>query len=103
MEELNVIVAIPEAVLDDADYNIWNEVKPLLLEAYGLAFDQAVFYGVNAPYVWPTNIVAAATAAGNFVTAGSVGGLYDDVMGENGLIAKVEEDGNLVNWPVCGM
>jgi len=102
-EELNVIVAIPEAVLDDADYDIWAEVKPLLLEAYGLAFDQAVFYGINAPYVWPTNIVAAATAAGNFVTAGSLGDLYDDVMGENGLIAKVEEDGYLVNGHVCAM
>lgn len=102
-EELNVIVAIPEAVLDDADYDIWAEVKPKLLEAYGLAFDQAVFYGVNAPAVWPTNLVSAATAAGNFVTLGSNGDLYDDILGEDGVIAKVEEDGFMVNGHVAAM
>lgn len=102
-EELNVIVAIPESVLDDSDYDIWSEVKPKLLEAYGLAFDQAVFYGVNAPAVWPTNIVAAATAAGNFVTLGSLGDLYDDILGEDGVIAQVEEDGFMVNGHVAAM
>lgn len=103
VEELNVIVAIPEAVLDDSDYDIWNEVRPKLLEAYGLAFDQAVFYGINAPAVWPTNIVTSATAAGNFVTLGSIGDLYDDILGENGVIAKVEEDGFMVNGHVASM
>lgn len=102
-EELNVIVAIPEAVLDDADYDIWAEVKPKLLEAYGLAFDQAVYYGINAPAVWPQNIVAASIAAGNFVTIGSVGDLYDDILGDNGLIAKVELDGFMVNGHVAAM
>lgn len=102
-EELNVIVAIPEAVLDDSDYDIWSEVRPKLLEAYGLAFDQAVFYGLNAPAVWPTNLVAAATSAGNFVTLGGVGDLYDDILSENGVIAKVEEDGFMVNGHVAAM
>lgn len=103
-EELNVIVAIPESVLDDSDYDLWNEVKPKLLEAYGLAFDQAVYYGINAPAVWPTNIVASATAAGNFVTLGGSGGdLYDDILGVGGVIAKVEEDGFMVNGHVAAM
>lgn len=102
-EELNVIVAVPESVLDDSDYDIWAEVKPKLLEAYGLAFDQAVYYGINAPASWPTNIVAAATAAGNFVTLGGVGDLYDDILSENGVIAKVEEDGFMVNGYVSAM
>jgi HK97 family phage major capsid protein len=102
-EELNVIVVIPESVLDDADYDIWAEVRPKLLEAYGLAFDQAVLYGVNAPAIWPTNIVAAATASGNFVTLNSLGDIYDDIMGENGVIAKVEEDGYMVTGHVAAM
>lgn len=102
-EELNVIVAIPEAVLDDSDYDIWSEVRPKLLEAYGLAFDQAVFYGINAPAVWPTNLVAASTSAGNFVTLGGVGDLYDDILSENGIISKVEEDGFMVNGHVAAM
>lgn len=100
-EELNVIVAIPEAVFDDADYNIWDEAKPKLLEAFGLAFDQAVFYGINAPAVWPTNIVAASIAAGNFVTLGSLGDIYNDIMKEGGVIAKVEEDGFMVDGHVA--
>ena len=102
-EELAVIVAIPENVLDDSDYDIWAQVKPKLVEAFGLAFDQAVFYGINAPAIWPDNIVTAATAANNYVALGSVGDLYDDIMNENGVIAKVEEDGFMVNGHVASM
>ena len=102
-EELAVIVAIPENVLDDSDYDIWAQVRPKLLEAFGLAFDQAVFYGVNAPAIWPDNIVSAAMAAGNFVPLASVGDIYADIMSEDGVIARVEEDGFMVNGHVAAM
>jgi HK97 family phage major capsid protein len=102
-EELAVIVAIPENVLDDTDYDIWAQVKPKLLEAFGLAFDQAVYYGVNAPAIWPDNLVSAAMATNNYVLLGSNGDLYDDIMGEDGVIAKVEEDGFMVNGHVAAM
>lgn len=103
-EELNVIVPIPESVLDDADYDIWAEVRPKLIEAYGVAIDQAVFYGTNAPASWPTCIVTGAVAAGNVVTVGSVGtDLYDEIMAEGGLISKVEEDGYMVNGHISDM
>ena len=108
-EELNVIVAIPEAVLEDSDYDIWAEAKPKLLEAYGLAFDQAVFYGINAPAAWPEAIVTAASAAGKFVTIGSindsngVNNIYSDIMGVGGVISKVEESGYMVNGNVASM
>ncbi len=102
-EELNVIVAIPESVLDDSDYDIWAEVRPKLIEAYGLAFDRAVLYGENAPAIWPSNIVAAATAAGNFVALGTGADIYDDILGEDGIIAKVEEDGFMVEGHVAAM
>jgi HK97 family phage major capsid protein len=42
-EELAVIIPIPEAVLDDANYDIWGEIKPRIMEAMGIAFDQAVY------------------------------------------------------------
>lgn len=102
-EGLNVIVAIPEAVLADSAYDIWGQVKPKLLEAFGLAFDQAVFYGVNAPAIWPTAIVPTAIAAGNSIVMGSLGDVYNDVLGENGLISKVEEDGYFPDGHVCAM
>jgi HK97 family phage major capsid protein len=108
-EEINCIVAIPIAVLEDSDYDIWAEAKPKILEAFGLVFDQAVYYGVSAPQVWPDCIVTAATAAGNFVTLGSVvnangtNDIYDDIMGVGGVISKVEEDGFMVNGHVAAM
>jgi HK97 family phage major capsid protein len=92
-EEMAAIVPIPEAVLDDADYDIWGEIKPSIVEALGNCFDQAVFYGTNAPSTWPTNLLAAATAAGHVVALGTNDDLYDDLLSENGVLALTEEDG----------
>lgn len=102
-EELAVIVPIPQAVLDDSDYDLWAEIRPRISEAMGIAFDQAVLYGTNAPAAWPDDIVAGATAASNTVTLGALGDLYDDIMGENGVIAKPELDGFAVNGHVAHM
>lgn len=92
-EEIAVIVPIPEAVLDDADYDIWGEVKPRIMESIGVAFDQAVLFGKNAPSSWPTNILDAATAASKVVALGTGDDLYEDIMGEDGTIALVEKSG----------
>ena len=94
--ELACIVPIPEKVLDDVAYDVWTEIRPRIVEAMGKAFDMAVLYGTNAPADWPTALVPAAVAAGNSVTLGATGDLYDDIMGEGGVIAKVEEDGFFV-------
>lgn len=95
-EELAVIVPIPENVLNDQNYDIWGEIQPRIVEAFGRAFDQAVLYGTNAPNDWPVNILTGATTAGNAVTKGIGADLYEDILGENGTIAKVEEDGYMV-------
>lgn len=102
-EELAVIIPIPEAVLDDADYDIWAEIKPRIMEAIGIAFDAAVFFGTNAPASWPLNVLAAATAAGNVVALGTGVDLYDDLLGENGVISAVEEDGYMATGHVSAM
>lgn len=102
-EEIAVIVPIPENVLDDSDYDIWGEVKPRIVEAIGVAIDQAVFYGLGAPAIWPQAIVPAATAAGNVIALGTNGDLYDDIMAEGGVISLVEEDGYMVNGHVAAM
>lgn len=102
-EELAVIVPIPENVLSDADYDLWGQIRPRIIEAFGIAFDQAVLYGANKPDSWPDGLITGATAAGNEVAFGSVGDLYDDIMSENGLIAKVEEDGFMVNGHAAHM
>ena len=90
-EEIAVIVPIPEAALDDADYDIWGEVKPRLTEAFGKVIDAAILFGTNKPSTWRTGVVPSAIAAGNGVPVGT--SVFDDIMGENGLISKVEMDG----------
>ena len=42
-EEIAVIVPIPEAVFEDAQYSMWDEIKPQIVEAFGVAIDDAVF------------------------------------------------------------
>ena len=90
-EEIAVIVPIPEAALDDADYDIWGEVKPRLTEAFGKVIDAAILFGTNKPSTWRAGVVPSAIAAGNGVPIGT--SVFDDIMGESGLIAKVELDG----------
>ena len=95
-EEIAVIVPIPEAVLDDSEYDIWAEVRPRVEEAFGKVIDGAVLFGVNAPDSWRDDIVTTATNATSVVTFGSSDSLYDKIMGEDGVIAKVEESGFFV-------
>lgn len=102
-EELAAIVPIPEAVLDDSEYDVWGELRPLLIEALGVAIDQAVFYGTNAPSSWPTAIVTAAAAAGHTVTLGAGADIYDDIMADGGVLSKVEADGFAVTGHVAAL
>ena len=95
-EEIAVIVPIPEAVLDDSEYDIWAEVRPRVEEAFGKVIDGAVLFGVNAPDSWRDDIVTTATSTTSVVTLGSSDSLYDKIMGEGGVIAKVEESGFFV-------
>lgn len=94
-EEIAVIVPIPEAVLDDSDYDIWAEVKPRVVEAFGQVIDGAVLFDVDKPASWRDGVVTTATKAGSVVTLGD--DLYTSIMGEGGVIAKVEDSGYFVN------
>lgn len=93
IEEIACIAPIPENVLDDTSFDVWGEISPLIEEAIGRTLDASIFFGTNAPASFPTNINAAALAAGNTVTEGSAasaGGFHDDV---DQAIGEVEEDG----------
>lgn len=94
-EEIAVIVPIPEAVLDDADYDIWGEVRPRLVEAFGKVIDGAILFGTNKPTSWRDSVLETCTKAGSVVAATPY--IYDDLLAEGGVIAKVEESGYLVN------
>lgn len=96
-EEIAVIVPIPEAVLDDSEYDIWAEVKPRVTEAFGRVIDGAILFDVNKPTTWRDGVVTTATKAGAVVTLGAADSLYDKIMAEDGVIAKVENCGYFVN------
>lgn len=96
-EEIAVIVPIPEAVLDDAEYDIWAEVKPRLTEAFGKVIDGAVLFGTNKPTSWRSDIVSTATSAGATVSLAAKTDLYEAIMSEGGVIDKVENCGYFVN------
>lgn len=90
-EEIAAIVAVPDNVAADADYDIFAQMKPRLVEAAGKVIDAAIFFGTNKPTAWREGIVPAAVTAENNVKA--TADIVTDVFGEGGLIAKVEEDG----------
>lgn len=96
-EEIAVIVPVPEAVLDDSDYDIWGEVKPRIVEAFGQKIDGAILFGADKPSTWRDDVVATATKASAVVTLGTEDSIYDKIMGEEGVISKVEASGFFVN------
>ena len=65
--ELAVIVPIPEAVLNDAEFDIFGEVTPRVSEAIGKKIDEAVFFGIERPAEWQSDIITRARQAGNNV------------------------------------
>ena len=94
VEEEAVLVPIPEAVLDDAGFDVWGEIKPRLVEAIGRTLDAAIFFGTNKPASWPTAIAVAAAAASNVVVRGTSTQAQGGIMGDlSAAFTKVEEDG----------
>ncbi|MBX5463807.1 MAG: phage major capsid protein [Steroidobacteraceae bacterium] len=94
VEELAVIVPIPEAYLADAQVPLWDEIRPRLVEAIGRTLDAACLFGVNKPSSWPAAVFPSLVAAGNTVTEGTGVDLGQDVaqLGE-----KIAEDGFDIN------
>ena len=52
---------------------------------------------MDKPSTWRDGVVATATKASSVVTLGSADPLYDKIMAEDGVIAKVENSGYFVN------
>lgn len=89
-EEIAVIVPIAKNLLSDMDYDFWTQVRPKVTEAFGVALDEAIFFGVNAPTTFPSSIVSGANAAGNLIVVSSAVDYLDDI---NNAMATVEADG----------
>ena len=68
-----------------------------MTEAFGRVIDSAILFDVNKPTTWRDGVVTTATKAGTVVTLGAADSLYDKIMAEDGVIAKVENCGYFVN------
>lgn len=99
--ELAVIVPIPEAVLDDAEFDIMGEVTPRVVEAIGKRVDEAVIFDKGRPAEWGAGIITRARQAGNNVANGT--DLYAKLLAEGGVFDKVEEYGYAVSGVVASM
>lgn len=102
-EELAVIVPIPEAVVDDASFDIMGEIQPRVMESIGERVDSAVIFGVNRPASWRADILTTARQAGNNVTPGTSPKYFDLLLGEGGVIGKVEESGRMVTGAIASL
>lgn len=101
--ELAVIVPIPEAVLDDAEFDIMGEITPRVHEAIGQKVDAAVIFGDNKPKEWQMDIITLARQAGNNVASASGKDYYDLILGDGGVFSKVEDDGYGVSGAIAAM
>lgn len=101
--ELAVIVPIPEAVLDDAEFDIFGEITPRVNEAIGQKVDSAIIFGANRPAEWQNDIITLARQAGNNVPAGASPDYYKLIMEENGVIANIEESGYMATGALAAM
>lgn len=108
-EEIAVIVPIPEAYIDDAQIPVWDEVRPMIVEAFGRKIDLATLFGVSKPATWGPALVPSAVSHGNQVTEGDFDDLAADIAD---LGRQIAEDGFGINgfaaspgfsWRLFGM
>ena len=97
--ELAVIIPIKENLLNDADVDLWSEIRPRVVEAFAKKIDNAMFFGVDKPTDWRAGLVPSVIAAGAEVNETS-NGLYSDI---NDVMTKVEESGYDVNAILGGV
>jgi HK97 family phage major capsid protein len=98
-EPIAAIVPIPEEVLDDAEFDLFAQFRPRIVEAIATAVDETMLFGLNKPTSFPDGVVTEAVAKGHFFTLNSSatadGGIAEDF---NQLLALPEEDGfNVTN------
>ena len=97
-EELAVIIPIKDNVLNDADVDIWEQVKPELAKAIGKKIDQAVLFGVDAPASFGAGIIPTIVSKSKAIE--ETGRLYSDI---NDVMTEVEESGYEVTGLLGGV
>lgn len=101
IEEIAAIVPVAQQVLDDADYDIWAEVKPSIVEAIAAAIDAAILFGTDKPSTWPNGILTDATSKSMTVT--ETDDLYANIFEEDGMLDLIRKSGYFPTGFISGM
>ena len=94
-KKVGVIIPMSKEFLKWTAKDFFNEVKPLIAEAFYKKFDQAVLFGTNSPYAVSAGgkpIFVGATEAGNTVAKSD--NLYLDIAKLMGAVEDNEADPN---------
>lgn len=77
IEELAVLLPVPDAVLEDSAFDLFGRLRPQISAAFGDAIDNAILFGTNKPTSWDmgtgsdaNGIAQVAIAKGNVVNQG---------------------------------
>lgn len=97
-EEIAVIVPIKDNTLNDADVDIWEQVKPELVKAIAKKIDESVLFGLGAPASFGAGVIPSIISKSKSVT--ETGNLYKDI---NDAMALVEEGGHEVTGLLGGV
>ena len=89
MEEVAVIVPIKQNLLDDAEYDIFGQIQPLLIQDAYKLIDEAIILGKNKPSLWREGLIPTIINVGKAVAPGS-DNLYAQISNAMG---EVEESG----------
>jgi HK97 family phage major capsid protein len=97
IEEISTFVVVPQNVLRDSNYPIWDRIRPELEAAIAEVIDKTILYGGNGmqakPATWPDGLVTQAASLGRTVSLAESTDLYSAVLSEEGTWTLVEQDG----------
>lgn len=99
MAEIAVIVPIKQNLLNDAKYDIFGQMKPLLIEQAYKLVDEAIILGKNKPALWREGLIPSIINAGKAV-APSTNNTYTQI---SDAMSAVETSGYDVNGILGGV
>jgi len=97
IEEISAMVVVPQNVLRDSRFPIWDTVRPNLAAAAAELIDQTILYGgdgvTSKPSTWPDGLVTQASDASRTVSLAASTDLYSAIFSEDGTWTLVEQHG----------
>lgn len=100
MQEIATIIPIKQNLLDDAEYDIFGQVQPLLIQDAYKHIDEAIILGKNKPALFREGLIPSIINVGKAVTPAGTDTLYTQISNAMG---EVEESGYDVNGLLGGV